>query len=158
MQGSSGNPPGLAHMQTSAPSQPGRIAIVLLRNERGEYFAHRRRNDKRMFPGLFGLGAGGSIEPGEDPTAGAERELLEETGIFAKVEPVFEFEFSSTNLHHFIYVHELYTSELPGHDASEWEWSGWLAEAKVMELARSGGLCPDTAEAFSRYRALKTSR
>ena len=145
-------------MHPPAANHLARIAIVLLRNDRDEYFAHRRRTDKRTFPGLFGLGAGGSVEPGEDPKKGAERELLEETGIATTVAPLFEFEFSSPDVRHFVFVHEAYANQMPGHDASEWEWSGWLSEAEVIELAESGRLCPDTAEVFSRYRALRTSR
>jgi 8-oxo-dGTP pyrophosphatase MutT (NUDIX family) len=140
-------------------SQPTRrIAIVLLRNELGEYFVHRRRGDKRTFPGLYGLGAGGSVERGEDAVAGAERELFEETGIAEKVIPLFEFAFVGGDVQHSVSVHELTTSEKPSHDASEWEWSGWLPEPRVEELRNNGELCPDTAEAYSRYRALKTTR
>lgn len=140
---------------TMAPKHDKRIAIVLLRNSRGEYFAHQRRSDKRTFPGLFGLGAGGSIEAGENAKAGAERELFEETGLVGKVTPLFEFDYAGDEVCHLVSVHEFTTLEAPGHDASEWDWSGWLPEERIDELARRGRLCPDTEQAFARYRALK---
>jgi 8-oxo-dGTP pyrophosphatase MutT (NUDIX family) len=57
------------------------IAAIILRNRRGGYFVHQRSASKRLYPNLYGLGAGGRIEFGEEPLAGAVRELREETGI-----------------------------------------------------------------------------
>lgn len=130
------------------------ICLVIIRRESGELFVHQRLANKRLFPELFGLGAGGRCEPGESPAAAARRELQEETGLAAAPTRLFEVDYRSAELHHRISVFDLMTSLEPAHDAREWQWSGWLEQTRVRELAEQGLLCPDTALVFERFSAL----
>jgi len=36
-----------------------RIATIIIRNQAGDFFVHQRKENKKTFPNLFGLGAGG---------------------------------------------------------------------------------------------------
>jgi len=122
-----------------------RIAIIVVRNARGDFFVHRRRDDKRVFPGLYGLGAGGRIEPHETPTQGARRELLEETGIDAEPVPVIAFPFTSGAVHYTVHLFEVrHEGPIPNHDG-EWSWSSWESAERVATRLARGELCPDTA-------------
>ena len=38
-----------------------KTVIIIVRNKNGNYFVHQRNSDKKTFPNLFGLGAGGHI-------------------------------------------------------------------------------------------------
>ncbi len=54
---------------------------IVLRDGAGRIFLHRRTMTKDVFPGLCDFAAGGVLGAGEDPYAGAIRELAEELGI-----------------------------------------------------------------------------
>jgi 8-oxo-dGTP pyrophosphatase MutT (NUDIX family) len=125
-----------------------RIAIIVVRNARGDFFVHRRRADKRVFPGLYGLGAGGRIEADETPLQGARRELREETGIDADPEPVIAFPFTSGGVHYMVHLFEVrHEGSIANHHA-EWSWSGWESPDQVAARLARGELCPDTAAGF----------
>jgi thiosulfate/3-mercaptopyruvate sulfurtransferase len=56
--------------------------MIALRSTDGErIYVHRRSLDKDIFPGSLDCFAGGVISSGEDPDAGARRELAEELGV-----------------------------------------------------------------------------
>lgn len=52
---------------------------ALIRDQRHRVFAHRRTQDRRVFPGLWDI-VGGHLEAGETPEEALARELEEETG------------------------------------------------------------------------------
>jgi 8-oxo-dGTP pyrophosphatase MutT (NUDIX family) len=60
-----------------------RTAFVVVRSTNGEILAHRRAATKRVAPGLWDLGFGGGVVPGETYEEAAARELAEEAGITA---------------------------------------------------------------------------
>ena len=57
------------------------VVDIVVRHIDGTYLLMQRDFSKPNFPGLWELGASGSILKGESPQAGAMRELREETGI-----------------------------------------------------------------------------
>ena len=138
----------------SLPAKPDRrIAIVIIRRKNGDYFVHQRLPSKRQYPSLFGVGAGGKFEPGELPEQAAVREMREETGLSGEVTALFSLEYREPGLLHELSVFEITTDEAPGHDASEWQWSGWLTADELDALAKGDQLCPDTAALLRRYWA-----
>ncbi|GAA6524556.1 NUDIX domain-containing protein [Intrasporangium sp. DVR] len=54
---------------------------VVVRGDAGRVYVHRRTETKDVFPGLLDFAAGGVVLAGEEPAAGAVRELDEELGI-----------------------------------------------------------------------------
>lgn len=54
---------------------------VLVRDGYGRLYLHRRTDTKDVYPGRYDFVAGGVLAAGEDPLAGAIRELAEELGI-----------------------------------------------------------------------------
>jgi 8-oxo-dGTP pyrophosphatase MutT (NUDIX family) len=126
---------------------------VILRDALGRFFAHQRRHEKRSYPGLFGLGAGGRLRPGETPRAGATRELFEETGLRCAISECFEFAYQDAATSHQLFVFSASGELLPEHCAAEWQWSGWLASAEVDRLAHDGKLCPDTRLIYERLNS-----
>jgi 8-oxo-dGTP pyrophosphatase MutT (NUDIX family) len=54
---------------------------ILVRDEHGRIYVHRRSPDKDWAPGQHDAAAGGVLTFGEDPAASAARELAEELGI-----------------------------------------------------------------------------
>jgi len=58
-----------------------RAASIIIKDKKDNFFIHQRNSNKKIFPNLFGVGAGGHIEKGETIKEAAERELFEETGL-----------------------------------------------------------------------------
>ena len=69
-----------------------RSAQVLVVNSANELFLQKRSESKDEFPGLWDSSAAGHVNPGEDYTDCARRELAEELGITDAVdlEPLFQ--------------------------------------------------------------------
>ena len=54
---------------------------VVVRDPLGRIYLHRRTETKDVYPGLLDFAAGGVVLAGEDPAAGAVREVEEELGV-----------------------------------------------------------------------------
>jgi 8-oxo-dGTP pyrophosphatase MutT (NUDIX family) len=132
-----------------------RIAVVIITNKEGKLFVHQRRSDKKTFPDLYGLGAGGHIEEGETPEVGATRELFEETGLQTPIKKLFSIEYKGSEEAYPVEVFETITDESPRHMESEWQWSGWMTTEEIDELLQKHKLCSDTAIFYQKYVANK---
>ncbi|MCO4745858.1 MAG: NUDIX domain-containing protein [Proteobacteria bacterium] len=128
-----------------------RIAIIFIEREDGALFVHQRRPDKRVFPSLFGVGAGGRIEPGETPFEGAQRELREETGITTPIAPVADFLFGSPIGQYEVHIFHVLAEQVPSPCTEEWTQWSWMPPHDVAKLMADDLLCPDTAEGLRRW-------
>ena len=54
---------------------------IVVRGSSDRVYLHRRTMTKDVFPGLLDFAAGGVVLAGEEPSAGARRELHEELGV-----------------------------------------------------------------------------
>lgn len=133
-----------------------KAVIIIIRNNKGQYFVHRRNKNKKTSPNLFGLGAGGHIENGETKEKAAERELFEETGLKNNLRYLFFLKYRDNNFANDIEVFETETNlEELQTDNGEWQWSGWVNQEKVNNLLEKKKLCPDTAEVYKKYLEIK---
>ena len=133
--------------------EPDKV-VIIVQNSKGQLFVHQRNADKKLFPSLYGLGAGGKVEPGEAPNQAASRELQEELDINTKVEPLFCIEFKSDDVEHTVHIFKAM------HDGAvkpckEFRWSGWLDIEKVDQIAYANKLCPDTKILYEKWKAIK---
>jgi mutator protein MutT len=70
-----------------------RCTYVLVFNSKGEIFITKRTKTKDVAPGLYEIGQGGVVNPGETYEQSAKRELFEELGIKAELAYLFDFRF-----------------------------------------------------------------
>lgn len=68
-----------------------RSVHILVFNSKGELFLQKRVLTKDENPGLWDTSAAGHVNTGEDYRTGAERELLEELSITARLVPFLKF-------------------------------------------------------------------
>lgn len=66
-----------------------RLAAVLLFNSKGELFLQLRSKNKRVYPDTWTASASGKVGNDESYEKAAKRELKEELGVEASVEPLF---------------------------------------------------------------------
>ncbi|MCX6806762.1 MAG: NUDIX domain-containing protein [Candidatus Berkelbacteria bacterium] len=130
------------------------IVVVVIRNSKGQYFIHKRREDKKTYPDLYALGIGGGVEQGESVDMAASRELKEEAGISTPVRFLFSMDMKDIGLGQTVYVFELLYDKGIKNCEEEWQWSGWMTEKEVDALADSNQLCPDTAEYYKKYKKI----
>lgn len=128
------------------------IVVIIIRAADGRYFIHQRAEDKRLFPGLYGIGAGGKVAQGEAPSEAAARELCEETELAGPLRPLFSFEYVGEAAQHHLHIFELQAEGEPRVAHGEWKWCGWVSEEELDRLADEGKLCPDTLQLYRRYR------
>lgn len=130
------------------------IAIIIVQDSKNRLYVHQRKDEKRIFPSLYGLGAGGKIEvtEGEIPLEGAKREIREELGIESKLEECFTFPFTHPIISYTVHVFRaIYNGEIRA-CKREFKWSGWMESYEIDELARIDKLCPDTKIAYERFK------
>ena len=68
---------------------PHRSTYILVFNQRGELFVHLRTPTKDVYPSHWDVCVGGVLAAGESFDDGAARELGEELGVTAPLEPLF---------------------------------------------------------------------
>ncbi|MDZ4786654.1 MAG: NUDIX domain-containing protein [bacterium] len=134
------------------------VAIIIIRNSKGQYFLNKRLSTKKIFPSLYALGAGGKIDPGETPENAAKRELFEETKIQEPIRYLGEFLYSDSSVTQRVYSYAVVTEQEISNYDREWEWSGWVNEDQVLELLDSKSICPDTEVAFSLLISATTNK
>lgn len=67
-----------------------RATYILVFNNRGELFVQKRTKSKDIYPGFLDVAAGGVVQAGESYEESAHRELLEELGITAELQFLFD--------------------------------------------------------------------
>jgi 8-oxo-dGTP pyrophosphatase MutT (NUDIX family) len=131
---------------------PHRSTYVLVFNRRGELFVHLRTATKDVHPSHWDVCAGGVLSAGESFDDGARRELQEELGVAAPLEPLFavRYEDHSTVVHGMAYRA---THDGPFRLQPEEVVRGEFATLDdVVARALRQPFCPDGLAVLARYR------
>lgn len=107
---------------------------ILVRDSAGRVYVHRRTETKDIYPGAFDCWAGGVLAAGEEPAAGAVRELAEELGVHGvALRPLFTTRWRDAAVQA---IYHVFTATWDGpitHQADEVAWGDWWT---VEELGR----------------------
>jgi len=131
---------------------PHRCVYILVFNSRSELFVHLRTQTKDVFPGHWDVTIGGVLAAGEAFDDGARRELEEELGIAAHLQPLFPFRYAdvSTVVQGAVYraAHEGPFRLQP----EEIVRGEFVALPDLEERTKSGPFCPDGLAVLEEYR------
>lgn len=121
--------------------------VVVVRNSRDELYVHRRTETKDVYPGCYDVMAGGVLQAGEEPTAGALREVEEELGISGvALRPIGEADYSdsSSRYHAFGYLAD-YDGPIRW-QPEEVSWGAWVSldDLHAMREDPNRSFAPDT--------------
>jgi isopentenyldiphosphate isomerase len=131
---------------------PHRCIYILVFNSRSELFVHLRTQTKDVYPGHWDVTIGGVLAAGESFDDGARRELEEELGIAAQLEPLFPFRYAdaSTVVQAAVYrtAHEGPFRMQP----EEIVRGEFVALSGLEEWTNSYPFCPDGLAVLQEYR------
>lgn len=130
-----------------------RAVHVLVFNDAGELYLHRRSEKLRLWPGKWTSSASGHVDAGESYEHAAARELKEELGIDATVRRELRFLYDGDEERLFV---TLYSAL---HDGPMTPDPGEIAEGRFVDLyeaiawvgERPDEFTPTFREAFERY-------
>jgi len=126
--------------------------MIIVQNSRDQLYVHQRA-EGRESGGLYGIGAGGKVKPNEVPHDAAVRELEEELKLKTPVEEMFDFPFDHPDLpHDHVYVFKTNCDDDIVPCQREFQSAQWMVYEQIDALARIGKLCPDTREAYERFK------
>jgi isopentenyldiphosphate isomerase len=129
---------------------------VLVRNDAGDIYVHRRSDIKDWAPGCHDAAAGGVIQYGEQPDVSARRELAEELGVDGpRLTRLGTSLFEDETTRCLEYVFEVAWEGPIVHQESEVAWGRWMTLAELgSHLAdRTWEFVPDTRALLARLAA-----
>ena len=126
-------------------------AIIIVQSSEGKLYVHKRSPNKKRFPNLYGVGAGGKIEEKETPLQAAKRELKEELGFESEL--TFLFSITYEDWIEYVFLTRYEGEITPCKD--EFTWSGWMEVKEVDKLSFDEKLCPDTQLFYQKFREMK---
>ncbi|WP_432564173.1 NUDIX domain-containing protein [Kineococcus sp. SYSU DK003] len=118
--------------EVRARNLPHAATGVLLRDGRGKVFVHRRTDTKDVNPGAHDCFAGGVVAAGEDPLTAARRELREELGVGAALQPVLRRWYRDETTHYLAFVHQAWWDGTPLVLQASEVAHGWWEDAVVL--------------------------
>ena len=144
-----------------AENLPHAATAVLLVDDEGRVYVHRRTDTKDVFPGQWDCWAGGVVAAGEDPDEAAARELTEELGVHGPVlEPLFRHWYRDDRTHYLAccYRARWRGAEVHGavvHQPEEVAEGGWttLADLRALLADPARPFVPDGRVGIERYLA-----
>jgi isopentenyldiphosphate isomerase len=130
-----------------------RAVYVLVTNDAGALFAHRRTDTKDVYPGYWDVTIGGVVASGEDYVTAAHRELHEELGI-ERVElrdlGAFSYEDPSTRVRGRVFV--AVVSGPLTLQSEEIVAGAFVPLAEATRIVTQERCCPDAAAAYRAHR------
>ncbi len=108
-----------------------RAVHILVLNPAGEIYVQRRAADKDCDPGLWDTSAAGHVDYGESYDAAAPRELAEELGLVADLQPLWALPATPQTGHEFVQVYVCTSTRQPRPDAVEIAEGGWFTREQL---------------------------
>jgi isopentenyldiphosphate isomerase len=130
---------------------PHRCTWILVFNQRGDLFIHLRTPTKDSFPLHWDVTVGGILAAGESLDAGAQRELEEEIGIVAPLEPLFPYRYTSGTIAHGM-VYRLRHEGPFRLQPEEIVRGEFISLAQLPERTRRDPFCAEGLEVLAEYR------
>lgn len=131
-----------------------RCAFILVRDEHGRLFVHRRAPTKLVFPSHYDMFVGGVVAAGESYDEAARREAAEELGVEDLPAPTYRFKFLYESPQHAWWsaVYELRYAGPVHPQAEEIVWHAFLTEDELEARIAEWPFVPDGLAAFRRLR------
>jgi len=130
-----------------------RATGVVVRDDSGRVYVHRRTLTKDVYPGMYDCCAGGVVAAGEDVDEAARRELAEELGVAGvPLRPLFVAPYADEHTRYLAHVYEARWNGPIRWQADEVDWGAWLTLAELRELLDDPArpLVPDTGALLPR--------
>ncbi|MEZ5193910.1 MAG: phosphotransferase [Nocardioides sp.] len=125
---------------------------VVVRDAWGRVYLHRRTDTKDVYPGRLDFTAGGVLAAGEDPEAGARRELEEELGVAGvPLVPLGEGDYADEHTDYHAFRYTVTWSGPVRWQPEEVAWGDWvtLEDLDALLRDRPGDVMPDAAALFA---------
>lgn len=127
------------------------VAVVVL-NSKEELYMQKRSQNKILFPGRWGIGAGGGVDLGESYEGAAKRELEEELGISdVDLEYLFDFSYRSERLNNICKIYKCVYAGKIKIQKYEIEEGGFKTIKEIKQMIKEGVICPDDAQIIEKY-------
>jgi 8-oxo-dGTP pyrophosphatase MutT (NUDIX family) len=140
-----------------ADNLPHAATAVLLVDDAGRIYVHRRTDDKDVFAGMWDCWAGGVVTAGEDPEQAAVRELAEELGVsLPRLEPLFRHWYRDDRTWYLAWCYRArWNGRQIVHQPDEVAEGGWftLAELRTLLDDPARPFVPDGRVGIERYLA-----
>ncbi len=131
---------------------PHRCVYLFVISHRGELFIHQRTATKDVYPWYWDVAVGGVLAAGESFEEGAKRELLEELGVRAALEPLFPFRYADerTAVQAMVYrvIHDGPFCLQP----EEVACGEFVPVSELEKKIAAAPFCPDGLAAWREYR------
>ncbi len=127
-----------------------RASYILVFNQRDELFLQQRTLSKDMYPGYYDAAAGGVLVADESYEQSADRELGEELGIQAQLQPLFDIYFQDPSNRIFGRVY-LCRHDGPFELQAEEVAAGFFCSPDAVLDGEFQPLTPDSRQVLDRY-------
>ncbi len=129
------------------------VCEAIIRHVDGDYLLMQRSFEKKIYPGKWEIGAGGSALKGEDKLQGVKREVREETGIdIGELEEIYGLVHEK---HHAIYAGYLLTTAIDKNAVRLQEGETidhkWVSKKELLEHYDSEDCLPSTRERLRKF-------
>jgi isopentenyldiphosphate isomerase len=134
-----------------------RSCYILVFNRDGALFVHLRTATKDVYPSHWDVAIGGVLRAGESFEAGAARELAEELGVSAPLEPLFPLRFEDTaNRVHGMVFRAMHDGPFRL-QAEEVVRGEFVDPAEIADRAARQPFCPDGLLALAQLLRARSS-